>query len=72
MSRAIGVAEPGQSLADSLRVAFAHSAQHATAIAVMLRMAGEDARAEEYDRRALIDGTRAKRYERIPVTKVVR
>lgn len=69
---AIGVAEPGASLAADLRAALLHSEQHARLTAALFRAVhGYTCEAaNDYDRRALIDGTRAKRFARIPVGRI--
>lgn len=69
---AIGVAEPGQSLAASLRLQLLRCQVENHRAARLLDMAGEEARAEEYDNRARDDARRAARYAPIPAVKLVK
>lgn len=69
---AIGVAEPGQSLAAAVRLQLLRCQMENHRAARLLAMVGEEAKSDEYEARSRDDARRAARYAPIPVTKVVR
>lgn len=70
MTTTIGVREPDQSLADTLRTALLHSAQTDRVIAALYRTQGLEAEAEQYDSRAREDERRAAQHARIPALRI--